>query len=298
MKVSVVMSCFNSERFIASAIESILCQTYKDFEFIIWNDGSTDRTEEIIKRFNDPRIRYYYHENTGLGQALRLACEKATGEYIARMDADDISLPERFEKEVAFLDSHPGSVLVSSAVNYMDDDGIVHNTSFPYTKMTAIRKKMLSGASVIVHPASMFRKEVYEKAGGYRALKKAQDGLLFSRMMIYGELSNIREPLLNYRVSEDSISTQTDGNAYTPIITSLRLKMVNDAEVLEDDILAYNELVRLSKECNSNNLTSVNKFRQKKAKYEVLYDMLAPIIGSSKARSIIIIAKDILASLK
>lgn len=292
------MSCYNSERFVATAIESILNQTYKDFEFIIWNDGSTDKTEEIIKGFDDSRIRYYYHENTGLGQALRLACEKANGEYIARMDADDISLPERLAKEVEYLESHPKSVLVSSAVNYMDDDGIVHNSSFPYTRMAVIRKRMLSGASVIVHPASMFRKEVYEKAGGYRALKKAQDGLLFSRMMKYGDLSNITEPLLNYRVSEDSISTQTDGNAYTPIITSLRLKMINDEEVLEEDILAYNELVRLSKKCNSKNLGDINKDRQKKAKYEVLYNFFSPIIGKSNARSLIINAKDIFASLK
>ena len=86
LPVSVVLCTFNDERTIKEAIESILCQSYNNFEFIIWNDGSTDGTEEIIKSYKDNRIRYFFHENTGLGEALRLACAEAKGKYIARMD--------------------------------------------------------------------------------------------------------------------------------------------------------------------------------------------------------------------
>mgnify|MGYP001537946173 FL=1 len=93
MKISVVMSCYNSERFLRQSIDSILMQSYREFEFIIWNDGSTDSTEEIIKSYHDERIRYFYAPNQGLGSALAAACKEARGRYIARMDDDDIAMP-------------------------------------------------------------------------------------------------------------------------------------------------------------------------------------------------------------
>ena len=117
--LSVVLCTYNDERYIAKTINSVLSQSLSDFEFIIWNDGSTDRTEEIIKSFADKRIKYYFHSNTGLGTALALACKEARGKYIARIDGDDLCLPYRFEKEIGFLDSHPDYVLVSSSVLYM-----------------------------------------------------------------------------------------------------------------------------------------------------------------------------------
>ena len=112
--VSVVLCTYNTEKYIAEAIESILAQTYTNFEFIVWDDGSTDNTRRVVESFNDNLIHYYYHENTGLGMALKLACEKAHGKYIARMDSDDISLPARLEKEV----------------NYMERDAFVFYRSF------------------------------------------------------------------------------------------------------------------------------------------------------------------------
>ena len=278
-KISVVMSCYNSDSTIAASIESILNQTYSDFEFIIWNDGSTDHSEEIIKSYNDSRIRYFYHENTGLGMALRLACEYAKGEYIARMDSDDISFEKRFEKEVSFLDSHPDAVLVSSGVRYINDDGDLLNTSFPYTDYRVIKRKLLMGVSLISHPSSMFRREAYIAAGGYHALKKSQDCLLFARMMKYGKLVNLEEPLLYYRISENSISTQTDGNAYTPVITSLRCKMIHDENVCDEDIEIYNHLVNLARRSNHNNISSTNAMRQRRHGYEKLYKSICPIFG-------------------
>ena len=113
MKISVVMSCYNSERFLRQSIDSILMQSYREFEFIIWNDGSTDSTEEIIKSYHDERIRYFYAPNQGLGSALAAACKEARGRYIARMDDDDIAMPNRLDKELAFLELHPDYILAS-----------------------------------------------------------------------------------------------------------------------------------------------------------------------------------------
>src|SRR5665647_1469233 len=115
-KVTVLMSVYNSESFLAEAIDSILGQTFKDFEFLIINDGSKDKSLEIIKNRakNDPRIRLISRPNKGLVKSLNEGLAKARGEYIARMDSDDISLKTRLKKEVDFLDSHPDVGMVGS----------------------------------------------------------------------------------------------------------------------------------------------------------------------------------------
>ena len=112
--ISVILPVYNAERFLREAIDSVLKQTFVDFEFIILNDGSTDKTEDIILSYKDPRIRYVKNEkNLKLIKTLNKGVDMARGKYIARMDADDISLPERFEKEVAYLEAHPDVAVVS-----------------------------------------------------------------------------------------------------------------------------------------------------------------------------------------
>lgn len=107
-KISVIMPAYNAEQYISEAIESILNQTYSNFEFIIIDDGSTDRTVEMVQSYSDPRIRFVQNEhNLGVAATLNRGLKLATGEYIARMDADDIALRERFGKQVSFLDMHP-----------------------------------------------------------------------------------------------------------------------------------------------------------------------------------------------
>ena len=106
-RISIIMPAYNAEKYIREAIESILNQTYTDFEFIIINDGSTDKTKEIIKSYSDPRIVYMENEeNSGIVVTLNKGLKCAQGEYIARMDSDDISLPDRFEKQIAYMDKH------------------------------------------------------------------------------------------------------------------------------------------------------------------------------------------------
>lgn len=106
-KISVVMPAYNAEKYIGEAIESILNQTFKDFEFIIINDGSVDHTKEIIREYNDPRIVLLENDkNRGIVLSLNKGLDAATGKYIARMDADDIALKNRFERQVEYLDEH------------------------------------------------------------------------------------------------------------------------------------------------------------------------------------------------
>lgn len=291
-KISVVMCCYNSEEHIKKAIDSILCQTFYEFEFIIWDDGSTDQTHDIVLSYEDKRIRYFYHENTGLGQALRMACSKVESPIIARMDSDDYALPNRLETEYNYLQEHKDVVLISSAVNYMDDNDNIIGSSFPYTDYRIIHRIMQTGRSVIVHPASMFRKDAYEKAGGYYPLKKAQDSLLFSKMMKFGKLSIHPKPLLNYRISLNSISSQTEGSPYDSIILQLRKKMIYDYTICDEDIEIYNKIVILAKKLTKSKVTTINEKRQSLSLEMRLYNFLVSFLGPNLSRSIIISLKN------
>lgn len=294
MKLSVVMSCYNSEKYLASAIDSILNQTFTDFEFIIWNDGSTDRTEEIIKSYDDSRIRYFYHENTGLGQALRLACQEVKSPIIARMDADDIALPNRLQIEYDYLQSHPDVVLVSSAVNFIDDDNNFQGRSFPYTKDRILRGLSSKGENAIVHPASMFRKEAYDRAGGYNALRRAQDKLLFARIMKFGNIANLPHVLLNYRISQDSLSASGSSLGYLPVMKAMIEKMADDETVLEDDVVLYNTVIAYLNRGEKKTKEEVSRrIKHNKHIFHRTYNVLKPVLGASASARIVITVKNV-----
>jgi glycosyltransferase involved in cell wall biosynthesis len=194
MKVSVVMAAYNAERYIAEAIESILSQTFEDFEFLIVNDGSTDGTEDILEKCKDPRIKVIHQLNTGCASARDLAIAQASGEYIAIMDADDISLPERLEKTVNYLDSHPKTVLVGTGFIARDDDSKLERVFFHPQDDEEIRCVMLID-SPFLDPSILMRTEAYRRVGGYKIDHKF-DYELLSRLAKIGKLANIKEVLV------------------------------------------------------------------------------------------------------
>lgn len=196
------MCTFNDEKYIRSAIESVLNQTFGNFELLIWNDGSTDNTEKIVNSYNDPRIRYFYNENTGQGMAARLACIETKGEYIARIDSDDIALPNRFEEQVKYLQSHPEVVLVSCAPIYIDEKGKDLGYGIPYTWERSSRYHMKE----IIQSGVMMRKSAYLKSGGYQPLKRNEDLFLWYRLIKFGRFHIIQYPLIKYRVRQNSLS--------------------------------------------------------------------------------------------
>lgn len=208
--VSVIMSVYNDARYLRQAIESILNQTLCDFEFIIINDGSTDRSGRILDRYarRDERIRVIHQENTGLTKALNRGLAEAGGELIARMDADDISLPERFEKQVAFLAEHPEVVAVGSAVESMDGGGRpVRVTRYPVDGVH-LSQALLTNGAALCHPAVMMRREPVLARGGYdERYVLAQDRDLWLKLEEHGTLANVSAILLRYRVHVRSIST-------------------------------------------------------------------------------------------
>lgn len=286
--ISVVLSTYNDERFIKETIESVLSQTFDDFEFIIWNDGSTDSTEEIILSFRDDRIRYYYHENTGVGQALALALKKVKGKYVARIDGDDICMPYRFEREYHYLETHPETVLVSSSVIYINEEGEIIGRSYPWTWDYNIKKQMN-----IVQPAAMFRREVYEQTCGYQDIKAAEDRVLWSKMACYGKYAILTCPMIKYRWRSNSLSHVIDDNPYATILEVIRKKMCDDETISPADIGFHNQFYLLSKRTGANKVLYYKQTLEEK-----MAKILRPIIGEANAVRVITLLKNIYAFIK
>jgi len=207
--VSVVLPVYNAELFLADAIESILNQTFSDFEFIIVNDGSLDSSLDIIKRYAliDTRIKLVDRENRGLIITLNEALELAQGDYIARMDADDISLPTRFDKQVSYLSDNSNCVAVGVLANLIDsDDDLIcsYNNLLSHEDIDGAHIKCQGGA--IVHPSAMIRRRSMIDVNGYSKLyPHAEDLDLWLRLAEVGYLTNIPEKLFLYRQHVNSI---------------------------------------------------------------------------------------------
>jgi glycosyltransferase involved in cell wall biosynthesis len=202
--VSVIMPVFNGEKYLREAVGSICGQSYKDFEFIIVDDGSSDRTAAILREYalRDDRLRVLSGPNTGLTRALLKGMDEARGDLIARMDADDVSLPRRLEQQVQFLDQHPECVAVGARVLVVDSDGdAVFPMRYPSGHEEIDAHNLAGKGCALAHPATMFRRTAYEKAGGYRPeFEPAEDLDLWLRMAEVGKLANLDDVLLNYRV--------------------------------------------------------------------------------------------------
>ena len=205
--VTVLMPVYNAEKYVAEAIESILNQTYRDFEFIIINDGSTDRSEEIILGYEDSRIVYVRNErNIRLVATLNKGIRMASGRYIMRMDADDVSVNDRMEQQVKFLELHP-DVGVCGSFLWVFGESIQPYLSERPEMDKNIRATMLVN-NPLGHPNVMIRKSVMIDNDVWYDEKyyRMEDWGLWISMMPYCRFYNIQKPLLHYRYVETSES--------------------------------------------------------------------------------------------
>jgi GT2 family glycosyltransferase/radical SAM superfamily enzyme YgiQ (UPF0313 family) len=208
-RISVIMSVYNGKDHVKSAMESILRQSYPVFEFIIIDDASTDGTQEILDCFRDPRLRIFHNEkNLGLTKSLNRGINQARGEYIARMDADDFSVPHRFETQVAYLDKNSSVAVVGSSYYLIDDGGTKNQIVDVITDSNTIHNNLMR-QNWFGHGSVMMRKSCLESVGGYdEDFIYAQDYDLFLRLSERFKLGNISEPLYCWRKSWCGISQQ------------------------------------------------------------------------------------------
>lgn len=205
-KVTVLMPVYNAAAFLPDAVESILGQSLTDFEFLIVEDGSTDASFELLQNYRDPRIRLVPNgANLGLIASLNRGLDLARGEYVARMDADDISLPERLERQVSFLDAHREVALCGSWVDAFEG---ADSTLWAVPSTDAEIKANLLFESVVYHPTVMMRRTlVADPSLRYDpAYPHAEDYEFWCRLASSCQFANITAVLLRYRLHQESVS--------------------------------------------------------------------------------------------
>lgn len=198
------MPVYNTkEEYLRASIESILNQTFTDFEFIIVNDGSTNNAEEVILSYKDDRIKYFKQENLGIVGALNNAWAKASGKYLARMDSDDIAYPERFAKQIEFLEENPEYSLVGSWAK------IIHSNNLIKLPQDITIMDLLADC-MFIHPSIMFRKADFEKFNIHyeTGFEYAEDYYMYARAIKCLKMTNLQEVLLDYRVYPENSSSK------------------------------------------------------------------------------------------
>lgn len=208
-KVSILMSVYNNVLYLEKAVQSILNQTFSDFELMIVDDGSTDKSATIIQNQTDGRIRFFQNEeNIGLAKSLNRLLESAQGDYIARMDADDISLPHRLETQVKFLDQHPTVGVLGSRMQVISaSDEQLFNYDVPLAHSLIVWNLFFGWT--FAHPTVMMRTPLLRELEGYNTdIIAAQDVELWSRLVGRTQFANLPEKLMQYRTHELATSIQ------------------------------------------------------------------------------------------
>lgn len=201
------MSAYNSEVYLAQAIESVLAQTFPDWELIIINDGSSDQTASILNSYRDSRLRAIHNpQNIGLTKSLNIGLRASQSPYVARLDSDDISLPDRLEKQYQFMETHPEVWLVAALAKLVDKD----STTFDYRKTPTDRDELrfvLTFSNPLTHSSIFFRRQPILDLGGYNEnFRYAQDFDLYSRILEKGQIAALPEVLVKYRRHAQSVT--------------------------------------------------------------------------------------------
>lgn len=228
-EISVILPVFNGEPYLAKAIQSVLDQSFRDFELIILNDGSTDNSESTIRSFTDPRIVYHKNEiNRGLIFTLNKGIELARGKYIARMDADDISLPQRLEKQKNYLDNHKDISILAAIIQFIDEND-KDAGSWALDRKTinpVLIKKSMPRENCIAHPTIMGKSEVFKTYKFDKKQVKVEDYDLWLRLLTDNHhIDKLNDVLLKYRIHEKSV-TSTANYITVPVMRVLNCKKI------------------------------------------------------------------------
>ncbi len=212
-EITILLPVYNGDKYLKKAIESILKQTFSNFEFIIVNDGSTDNSLEIIKSFNDPRIKIINNKkNLGLIKSLNIGLEQAKGRYIARLDADDIALENRLEKQYNYLEKNKNVTLIGGGAEIINNEGKYVRKKLPITDFDQIKFWALFIGNPFLHSSIFFRKKDINSINGYsHKYKHVEDYDLYLRLIKNGyKIINLPEIFIKYRIHNQSIGQSKD----------------------------------------------------------------------------------------
>ena len=244
--ISVVMPVFNTqERYLRQSIESILCQTFSDFEFIIIDDGSTINVKDIVLSYNDKRIKYIYQKKAGIVSALNNGLEHAVGKYIARMDSDDISLPHRFEKQVFTMEKNKSIGLCGTCVEeFIDETGEIVSLFSPFNRNPKIVDILVK--PIICHPTAMFRTSVMKKNNIKYSNEYlyAEDQDIWRKMLQHSKAYVIQEKLLRYRrhsTSASSVNAEIGFANYNKVKIEIIQNLYPNIKITQDNL---NEIIQ------------------------------------------------------
>ena len=246
--ITVLMPAYNCENYIREAIDSILNQTYTDFEFLIINDGSTDQTENIIRSYNDSRIRLISQANGGVSSALNKGLQNATGKYIARFDADDICYPNRLEEQYKFMVENPDYVLIGSDADYVGKNGeFIFSYNSPGYTNEEINERIYD-KNPFIHSVVFFPKNIIIECGGYDLKAHTfEDHLLWTKVIKKGRVCNFKKSFIKVRLNPESVTT--DERLRGKRFLDLRKKILLDNQPISDE--EENELITIIKSQNS-----------------------------------------------
>lgn len=216
--VSILTGTYNNDEYLKANLDSVIKSTYKNFEFIIVNDGSTDQTKEILASYqkNNPQLIVINKENTGLTDSLNIGLEKCSGKYVMRIDTDDTISPDRISKQVKYLEQHSDVGILGTNATLIDkDNNVIGVTKHKFSTNSEIEQTLLQRKAFFCHSSWMVRKEIYANLNGYdRFYKKAQDYDFLLRSLPITKIACLDEPLVTLRLTDTSIGNDKNFTQY------------------------------------------------------------------------------------
>jgi len=298
-QISVLMLAYNADKYIYDSIQSILKQSFEDFELIVYNDGSTDRTSEVVKGIFDPRIRFIDNKvNMGLSHARISSLKEAKCKYVAILDSDDLSFPDRLEVQFDFMEKHPEVALCGGNAVLIDGHGNSKNKKLHKTYKKQDLKAILFFNNIFVNSSIIFRREIVNKLGGYHDMAPVEDYELFVRIADRHPIFTFNRALVYYRIHDNNISQKKHNLAVKKLrhIKSLQLSMLGIdpekyEEVFDAALCGKYDKFRIEEFLGLFNGLKVNNRRLEKLPfpyferrlYSIWYDLVITKVGKKNA---------------
>ena len=235
MRLTVTLPVYDAMPYLPAAVGSILSQSYRNFELLIIDDGSTDGSPDYLRSLRDPRIKLTVRENRGLGTTLNELFRNSRTEYIARMDADDVCDQHRLEKQMEFLCAHDDVAMLGTGIAFIVGTRVVEGFR-PLTEHSAIRQRLLQKRPGVNHPTTVVKREAWASVGGYRFAGAGEDLDFCLRLCDFGRVANIPEALYQYRLREESLTFRTRGETNTGYAFAVACARARERGMPEPDL--------------------------------------------------------------